>query len=215
MRQLTGLRLALALFGAAVFFGWTGSALATVFTVTSSANSATGRCARRSSTPTGAREPTRSTSHLPPPIRSAGPYAISLTDRRSPLITSPVTIDGRRNPAGSGLRIVELVGSRSRAGDARGLFLYPGSDGSTIRGLVIAGFPLDGDPHQSSNNRIANNYLGMDPTGRCRGNNDGVAIETGAGIVIGGRAPATGTSSPGIAATPSMSHRHGRGTTTT
>ena len=82
-----------------------------------------------------------------------------------------------------------MRGSAITAGDARGFYLAPGSDGSTIRGLAIDGFPLDAIGIESSDNRIANNYLGMDPVGTIHGNNNGVFIEIGSGNLIGGSSP--------------------------
>ncbi len=81
-----------------------------------------------------------------------------------PDITDAVIIDGTTEPDYSGTPIIELDGSS--AGSVDGLRLISGSDGSTIRGLVINQFGSQGiEINNSDGNAIAGNYIGTDVTG--------------------------------------------------
>src|SRR6266540_575054 len=74
-----------------------------------------------------------------------------------PDITDPVTIDGTTQPGFAGSPLIELNGGS--AGSAAGLRITAGS--STVRGLVINGFALDGIVLSGSGgNLIAGNYIG-------------------------------------------------------
>ena len=172
---------------AALFAAWAGPAFGAEYSVTTTADSGTGslRDAIVQANGNGGDAVDTITFALPATDPIGGPYTISLLSAL-PFITTPVTIDGETQPGWIGPPIVELRGSGVGAGDARGFYLAPGSDGSTIRGLAIDGFPLDAIGIKSSNNRIANNYLGIDPVGTIRGNNDGVFIEIGSANLIGG-----------------------------
>ncbi len=72
--------------------------------------------------------------------------------------------------------LIELDGTG--AGGVAGLTLGAGSDGSTIRGLIINRFGLNGIQIDSTNNLIVGNWIGVDATGTLdRGNaNDGITI---------------------------------------
>ena len=81
-----------------------------------------------------------------------------------PDITDAVIIDGTSEPDFGSTPIIELDGSS--AGSVDGLRLISGSDGSTIRGLVINQFGSQGiEINNSDGNTIAGNYIGTDVTG--------------------------------------------------
>jgi Domain of unknown function (DUF4347) len=104
-------------------------------------------------------------------IAGAGLHTINLTSAL-PTITGAVTIDGYTE-AGSSVNTlsvgdnavltIELNGTG--AGGANGLTLGAGSAGSTIRGLVINRFSLDGIQIDSTGNLIVGNWIGTDNTG--------------------------------------------------
>jgi parallel beta-helix repeat protein len=97
-------------------------------------------------------------------IAGAGPHVIQpLTGL--PDITAPVFIDGATQPGYAGMPIIVLNGTL--AGDVSGLTLFgSGSNGSTIRGLVVQQFTRHGILlNGSSNNFIQGNFLGTDVTG--------------------------------------------------
>lgn len=108
-------------------------------------------------------------------IPGGGVHTISPTSAL-PAITGPVTIDGYSQPGASpnslalgnnAVQLIELNGST--AGQVNGLRLYGGN--STVRGLVINRFQINGIEVQSSANVIEGNFLGTDPTGTLdRGN---------------------------------------------
>ena len=132
-------------------------------------------------------------------IPGGGTQTISVA---SPLpdITDPVVIDGYTQPGASpntnpvtqpfnGILTIELDGTGV---GATGLRLAAGSDGSTLRGLVINRFdtPLtDAIEINSANNRIEGNLIGVDPTGLMAQPNDGGLFLSGGSAdnnVIGG-----------------------------
>src|SRR6267143_2065884 len=111
-------------------------------------------------------------------------HTINLTSAL-PTITGRVTIDGYTETGSSvntlatgnnAVLHIELNGTG--AGGVNGLMLGAGSDGSTIRGLVINRFSLDGIQINSTNNLIVGNWIGVDSTGTLdRGNLvDGITI---------------------------------------
>ncbi len=101
-------------------------------------------------------------------------------------ITETVIIDGTTDSDFSSTPIIELDGSATGVG-IEGLFLASGSDGSTIRGLVINQFADDGIQIVSDNNTIVGNYIGTDVTGTIDlGNNDDGIDISGANNTIGG-----------------------------
>ncbi|RIV17924.1 DUF11 domain-containing protein [Fibrisoma montanum] len=115
-----------------------------------------------------------------------------------PILTKPVFIDGLTQPGATtavgGLRI-ELNGTTAGATEEQtGLHLGTGSDGSTIRGLVINRFGEYGIfADGSSNHTIQTNYIGTDPTGMTRQGNgiNGIRIR-GNNVLIGGTTPGAG-----------------------
>lgn len=129
-------------------------------------------------------------------IPGVGPHTIQ-PGSQLPNITKPVTIDGYSQPGSQVATAtspatlqIELDGTNA-GGGSRGLVLAPGSDGSTIRGLVINRFNGDGILIQSSNNRILGNHIGTNVAGtNALGNNDdGVDINNTNGNIIGGTNP--------------------------
>jgi hypothetical protein len=86
-----------------------------------------------------------------------------------PTITGPVTINGTTQPGFAGTPIVELNGSGLSSFNC-GLRLSGGN--STVRGLVINGFPGDGIRLSGSGgNVVEGNFIGTDVTGTLdRGN---------------------------------------------
>ncbi len=112
-------------------------------------------------------------------ISGIGPHTI-VPGSTLPSITSPVVIDGTTEPDFAGTPVIELDGSL--AGAVSGLRLVAGSDGSTIRGLVINRFGNDGiDFDNTDNNLIAGNYIGTDVSGTADlGNADrGIHVRNG------------------------------------
>ncbi len=101
-------------------------------------------------------------------------------------ITDAVIIDGTTDSDFSSTPIIVLDGSSTGAG-VEGLYLDSGSDGSTIRGLVVNQFMDDGIQVTSDNNTIVGNYLGTDVAGTAALGNgeEGVDI-SGANNTIGG-----------------------------
>lgn len=104
-----------------------------------------------------------------------------VTGQPLPGIISPVTIDGTTAPAFlSANRPVIVVNGTSVTASPDGLFLDTGSDGSTIKALVLNGFSGDAIHIQSDNNTVQGNCIGTDQT--CM---SGVPAEAnGFGIVI-------------------------------
>jgi uncharacterized repeat protein (TIGR01451 family) len=107
-----------------------------------------------------------------------------------PDITDTVILDATSQEGFTGTPLVELRGD-SAGPAANGLRITDaGSDGSTIRGLVINRFALDGiRVTNSSNNTVAGNYIGTNAAGDTDLGNgdDGIQISgTSTGNIIGG-----------------------------
>ena len=116
---------------------------------------------------------------------ATGPQTVNLFTPL-PVITSPVTIDGTTQPGFEASPIIELNGANTAPGTP-GLRISAGS--TTVRGLVIGGFPAEGIRLETlGGNRVEGNYIGTDRTGRIdRGNLIGIAIVGGStGNIIGG-----------------------------
>ncbi|HNP29217.1 MAG TPA: DUF4347 domain-containing protein, partial [Nitrospirales bacterium] len=104
-----------------------------------------------------------------------------------PDITGAVIIDGTSEPDFGSTPIIELDGTSAGAVD--GLRLITGSDGSTIRGLVINQFSSQGiEINNSDGNTIVGNYIGTDVTGTVDlGNGSaGLYIFSAQNTIIGG-----------------------------
>jgi CSLREA domain-containing protein len=109
-----------------------------------------------------------------------------------PNITEQVTIDGYSQPGAeantaispsplNGELLVQIDGVNST--NSGGIQLIAGSDGSTIKGLVIGGFDNSAiDINSSSDNRIVGNYIGTDPTGMSSNANGGVSVAVNIGL---------------------------------
>ena len=113
-----------------------------------------------------------------------------------PDITASVLIDGwsQGGTSYTGPPLITIDGSDASTG-GNGLQFMPGSDGSTVRGLVLGTFNF-GIDLQSGDNLVEGNYLGTTSAGTAAGSDNqqgGVDVEAGAiGNTIGGA-----TSTPG------------------
>ncbi|MCH7736874.1 MAG: right-handed parallel beta-helix repeat-containing protein [Chloroflexi bacterium] len=83
-----------------------------------------------------------------------------------PSIDDPATIDGTTQPGyAAGSPVIELDGSAAGAG-VHGLNIIAGSDGSTVVGLVINRFSVNGvNISLSGGNTVRDSYIGTDATG--------------------------------------------------
>ena len=106
----------------------------------------------------------------------------------SPLtVIDPVILDGTSHPGFAGAPVVVIDAGALGGGSA--IELAAGSDGSTVRALVIHSAPEAGVKISGSGgNTVAGNYLGTDTTGTAAlGNGDGIKIVgTSVGNVLGG-----------------------------
>ncbi|MFV2070124.1 MAG: DUF2341 domain-containing protein, partial [Pirellulales bacterium] len=135
-------------------------------------------------------------------IGGGGLQTINLTGA-DPGITDAVIIDGTSQPGFSGEPLIQLYGDG--VSDA-GLELRAGSDGSTIRGLVISNFGVHGVRVASSNNLIAGNWIGLGTDGiSAVGNGSrGIFLVAGAdnntigGVTAADRNVISGNSAQGI-----------------
>ncbi|MFM2052137.1 MAG: hypothetical protein RL456_174, partial [Pseudomonadota bacterium] len=115
------------------------------------------------------------------------PYTIALASAL-PSISDRVVIDGTTDASyliSGGRPVVVLDGGNAIAD---GLQLYGGSDGSTVRGLVIQRFTQDGiDMSDSGSHTIAGNWIGLAADGTTgAGNQQGVNLWNSSGNTIGG-----------------------------
>jgi hypothetical protein len=110
-----------------------------------------------------------------------------------PTITDPVDISGLTQPGYAGMPLIELNGSLAGPA-ASGLIITAGT--SSIRGLIINRFGVDGVVLQTGgNNVLAGNFIGTNADGTAPSGNGGnaIAIIDSASNVIGG----TSGTSPG------------------
>ncbi|HEX5849244.1 MAG TPA: CSLREA domain-containing protein [Rubrobacter sp.] len=136
-------------------------------------------------------------------IAGSGVQTITPTSNL-PAITRPVLIDGYTQPGASPNTLatggtnaalkVELNGINT-SGSGSGLELQ--SSNNVIRGLVINRFSTGigvfnfSGPQGTSGNRFEGNFIGTDPTGKLRRDNDiGVHIDGGSRNAVGGTTPA-------------------------
>ena len=128
-------------------------------------------------------------------ILGAGPHTI-VPESGLPPITDQVTIDGYTQrgaqantaPSGTNARpMIEIDGSRA-GNDGLSVF----ANASVVRGLVINRFSNDAIFVNADDVVVAGNFLGTDPSGtRDLGNGgDGVAINAGQALTVGGPDPA-------------------------
>ncbi|MDQ3814975.1 MAG: CSLREA domain-containing protein, partial [Armatimonadota bacterium] len=124
-----------------------------------------------------------------------------------PAITVPLTIDGFSQPGSSPFAheverppgtfediatdtparlLIELNGAGAGA-NANGLVFGPGSDGSTVRGLVINRFTGSGIVLRANNIKVAGNYIGTSADGSAALGNgvNGLFVDGGSNSVIG------------------------------
>ncbi len=124
-------------------------------------------------------------------IPGTGPHVIQ-PDSPLPAIAVPVAIDGStqelaRCPSLGNAATLRIVLDGRTAGASNGLTFVAGSNGSTVRGLVIRGWNGSGIKLESNNNLIACNHIGVDVDGNTDAGNSlqGVHV-TGANNQIGG-----------------------------
>ncbi len=124
-----------------------------------------------------------------------GTWLIAPTSDELPVITGPVTIDGRTQPGFVDRPVVELSGE-NLSEDRVGLIVAGGN--SVVRGLIVSAWPAfreNGESFcgcgidlSSSNSIVEGNYVGTDPTGtqsKPNGQN-GISVTFGANNLIGG-----------------------------
>ncbi len=116
-----------------------------------------------------------------------GPEGIVLTTAL-PSITDAVLIDATTQPGYTGRPLISLVGANAGA-TASGLTLSAGSDGSTVRGLVINGFGRHGiSLVGTSNITVQGNYIGTNAAGTAATANlsHGISVVNSTAVHIGG-----------------------------
>ena len=128
-------------------------------------------------------------------ISGSGVHTIALSTTLD-TITGPVFLDGYSQPGASANTLAvgndAVIRIKIDAGTGNpGIGLQAGSDGSTIRGLSIAGTGGSLILLSSGNNAITGNFIGVDPDGSTVvGTNIGIQISFTNGNVIGGTDPA-------------------------
>ena len=103
-----------------------------------------------------------------------------------PTISTPMVIDGQKQPGWTSAPIVELNGAGAGAG-VNGIAITAG--GSTVRGLVVNRFNRSGILLSTAgNNTIAGNYIGANASGTASAANGayGVEITGSTGNLVGG-----------------------------
>ena len=110
-----------------------------------------------------------------------------------PSFTNPVVIDGdsQGGPGYKGPPLVVIQGGD--AADAVCLVLAAGSDGSTIRGLVLNSVTISAIDLDSNNNLVESCYIGTDAQGNAfQSTTEGVRILGASNNTIGGATPGAG-----------------------
>jgi CSLREA domain-containing protein len=134
--------------------------------------------------------------HIEFDIAGSGPFTI-MPASALPDIVVPLEIDGETQSGAAcptaelpAELLIVLDGSNAGAG-VYGLTLDNGSDGSTVRGLVIGNFSLNGLKVFSNDNNIGCNHVGLAADGFSDMGNDqnGITLN-GDGNVVGGAASA-------------------------
>ena len=95
-----------------------------------------------------------------------------------PSITVPVTIDGTSQPGYTNAPLIDLDGTSAGTG-VDGLVLAAGSDGSTVKALVISNFTDDGISITTTDNAIVSSYIGTNAAGTAAG-----SLPMAEGIVV-------------------------------
>ncbi|MGD9126238.1 MAG: DUF4347 domain-containing protein, partial [Planctomycetia bacterium] len=129
-------------------------------------------------------------------IAGGGVHTISLASAL-PDITDSVYIDGYTQTGASentlavdsdAVLLIEISGTATSG--ATGLTLATGSDGSTIRGLVINEFEQNGISVDSDSNVIVGNFIGTNAAGIAAPGNGAYGISlSGTGNLVGGTTP--------------------------
>ncbi len=110
-----------------------------------------------------------------------------------PSIMVPVVIDGTSQPGYTNAPLIDIDGTSAGAG-ANGLVLGLGSDGTTIRALVINNFAGAGISITTTDNAVQGSFIGTDAAGTAAGNQpmaNGIIV-SGASNTIGGTAAGAG-----------------------
>ncbi len=165
--------------------------LLSTFLVTTAADSSEGSL-RQAILDADADTSTSSTDTIEFAIAGAGVQDIQPTTNL-PAITRPVTIDGTSQPGYAGAPLIDLDGTHTGAG-TDGLVLAAGSDGSTIRGLVINNFNAAEISIATTDNTVQSCYLGTNATGTSADGQpiaDGIVV-TAANNTIGGTTAGAG-----------------------
>ena len=118
---------------------------------------------------------------------STNPKTITLAAELD--ITTPVLIDGNTQTGYSGTPLIRLDGAGTTAAGVR---FYEGSEGSTLRGMMVTGFTYGGvmifSGDSSAHVTVTGNYIGTDGT-NALGNGVGVFIFGGQYAQVGGLSP--------------------------
>ncbi|MDJ0962137.1 MAG: DUF2341 domain-containing protein, partial [Acidimicrobiia bacterium] len=113
-------------------------------------------------------------------------YTIGIAATGLPPITGTVTIDGTSQTGFAGSPIVELNGTGTNV-DVDGLVFSTGSNGSTVRGIVINRFADDGIGGTADSITVAGTYIGTNVSGTTDLGNGGDGIQAdGNTWIIGG-----------------------------
>ncbi len=125
-------------------------------------------------------------------IPGPGPHVIVVTNSALPAVFKPTILDAATQPGYLGTPVIELDGSSPSLsqGTENGLHLAMGSDGSTVQGFAIHGFPQDGLLLEASDGHvIRNNYVGLRADGitysRDLGRH-GISVQNSGSNIIGG-----------------------------
>jgi len=159
------------------------AAVGTVYTVTSTSNSGTGTL-RQAITDANNHAGADTISFN---ISGTGVKTITPTSAL-PQITGQVILDASTQPGYAGTPLIRITGSSAGSG-VNGLYFADGSDGSTVRGLMITKFSRDGIYIASGADgiTIAGNWIGTTGTGSTGVGNTNTGIESFAvGTKIGG-----------------------------
>jgi hypothetical protein len=124
-------------------------------------------------------------------LAGAPPYVVALTGSALPPITDAVFLDGHSQPDAVAGPVIALDGAGLSVATDDGLYLAAGSDGSTVRGLAIYGFPNNGILIQGSGaHTLQNCTIGLMADGITKSANGrhGISVQDSAANVIGGQA---------------------------
>jgi CSLREA domain-containing protein len=116
-----------------------------------------------------------------------------------PTITKPMTINGYSEPGasmntlanGDNAKILIELNGANAGPNADGILVGTTGAGSTIEGLAINRFSLNGIELQGVGDTIQGNFVGTNPQGNAAepNQNDGIHISNSSGSIIGGTTP--------------------------